>query len=108
MNIMNFENWMLLTIPLLAGGSLIAMQLIREKLFTRILEDRSFPLDGLWYGPRNSTALRMTMIWGEKSREILKIGRLRNLIFAARVAAGTLYICVAVVLIALGWFAWHH
>jgi hypothetical protein len=49
MNIMNFENWMLLTIPLLAGGLLIAMQLIREKMFARVLEDRSFPLDGLWY-----------------------------------------------------------
>jgi hypothetical protein len=53
---------MLLIIPLLLGGSLNAMQLIRETLFTRILEDRSYSLDSSWYNPRNQPALRFIMV----------------------------------------------
>ena len=76
-----------------SGAGIIARQLLREQLFVRVLEKRSFTLDSTWYTrSRIGTDLRQRFVWGKISREMLKVSELRNLILLARILSCILYL----------------
>ena len=90
----------------LSGASIIARQLIREKLFYRVLASRSFTIDNSWYATSRGirTSLHTKFVWGKISNEMLKNIELRNLIIVARIASVALYSGSAGVLLAMSWW----
>jgi len=92
----------------LSGSSIVARQLIREKLFYRVLTGRSFAIDDSWYTTSRGigTALHRKYVWGKISNEMLKNIELRNLIIAARIASVGLYLGSAGVLLTMIWWVW--
>jgi hypothetical protein len=87
----------------LLGISIIAVQIIREKLFARILKTRSFTLDGSWYTETRKTTLKMKYIWGKKSKEMLCHGDLKYFIVGARIASIIWCLSIAGILFAMKW-----
>lgn len=92
----------------LSGASIIARQLIREKLFYRVLTRRSFTIDNSWYTTSHGigTSLHTKYVWGKISNEMLKNSELRTLIIVARIASVGLYLGSSGVLLTLIWWVW--
>lgn len=93
----------------LSGTSIIARQLVREKLFRRVLKKRNFTIDSSWYAITShgiGTSFRMKYIWGEISKEMLKDIELRKLIIIGRFASVSLYLGAIGVLLAVLCLSW--
>jgi len=92
----------------LLGAALIALQIISEEMYSRILKTRSFTLGQSWYASTQLTVLRLRYIWGETSRQMLRHQELRGIVFFARIASVVMYlssggILLTIILLTLGY-----
>jgi len=90
-----------LTCLVLLGVSLIALQMMREEIFSRSLKVRGFKLDQSWYSSTQKTMLDLQDIWGKSSREMCRHQELKSVVVYARTASVIMYLSSAGLLVTM-------
>jgi hypothetical protein len=98
--------------PVIAGAVLLRLspvvrQLIREKIVSELiaqkhwasLEVSSWKFDSCGY----SAAIKKEFVWGDLSRDLLKLERIRKWVLVFRAVVVTEYLLLLLVLVFIGW-----